>query len=221
MSIYLNHIPVINDVWVINLDRSTGRWKDMVKETQKLRSLKVNRWSAIDGRAMTDDDFRLEKLPLAIRPNVVVAEKQKRRRGEIGCYLSHMKLLKHLAQERVADSHAHLILEDDVLIDRETMAHWNRVKHHLHRDWDMFFLGIHKPVLENSRHGIARVRSINSTHAYMVRHGSIPKILDVMRFMYDPVDEMYASNSDRLNMYAIQPFVIYQKPEVASDINTS
>ena len=36
--------------------------------------------------------------------------------------------------------------------------------------------------------------------------------------MYDPIDEIIRWNSDKLNLYAIQPFVITQKKGYKSDI---
>jgi hypothetical protein len=212
-------IPVIKDVWVINLDRSKDRWNTMIEETANLDPLPVNRWSAIDGRTLTEQDFIQEKIPIIVRPQNSVDFRKERRKGEIGCYLSHKKLLENLGKmTKVSDMSGHLILEDDVKIDRNTLDKWIEVAPGLNKDWDIFFFGIHDPGLEKVSNGIAKVKSIQSLHAYMVKHSSIPKILKIIDVMYDPIDEIIRWNADKLNMYAIQPFTITQRANYHSDI---
>lgn len=214
----LTDIPIIKDVWIINLDKSKDRWNTMVDEAKVLDPLPVNRWSAIDGRAMKEQDFIDEKIPIIIRPQFALESKQERRKGEIGCYLSHKKLMESLQGQKVDDDAGHLILEDDVEIAKDTLDQWIKVASSLDKDWDMFFFGIHDPVLDDVKNGIAKVKSIQSMHAYMVRHKSIPKILDKIKIMYDPIDEIIRWNSDVLNLYAIQPFTITQRKNYMSDI---
>jgi hypothetical protein len=214
----LDDIPVIKDVWIINLDKSKDRWNDMLDQVKVLDPLPVNRWSATDGRSMKEQDFIDEKIPIIIRPQFALESKQERRKGEIGCYLSHKKLLEHLSKQKAEDDDGHLILEDDVEIEKDTLDKWIKVAENLDKDWDIFFFGIHDPVLQEAKNGIAKVTSIQSLHAYMVRQKSIPKILDVIKIMYDPIDEIIRWNSDKLNLYAIVPFVIKQRKNYMSDI---
>jgi hypothetical protein len=220
-SLSLSDIPIIKDVWVINLDKSKDRWNLMIEQTANLDPLPVNRWPATDGRAMTNQDYIDEKIPIIIRPADAAENLKERRKGEIGCYLSHKKLLESLGKQKVSDASGHLILEDDVLIDRDTLMKWKDVADKLvklDKKWDIFFFGIHDPVLGDVKDGIAPVKSIQSLHAYMVRHGSIPKILEAIKVMYDPIDEIIRWNADKLKMYAIQPFMIKQRPDFHSDI---
>lgn len=212
-------IPILKDVWIINLDKSKERWNLMMEEVKVLDPLPVNRWGGTDGRKMTEQEMIDEKIPIIIRPQNTVDFRQERRKGEIGCYLSHKKLLENLKEmKKVSDDAGHLILEDDVTIDKDTLDKWREVAPKLDKDWDIFFFGIHDPQLEEPKDGISRVKSIQSLHAYMVRHASIPKILDVIKIMYDPIDEMIRWNSDKLRLYAIQPFKIHQRSNFHSDI---
>lgn len=214
----LADIPIIKDVWIINLDKSKERWKNMLDELTSLDPLPVNRWSATDGRAMKEQDYIDEKIPIIIRPQFALEDKQERRKGEIGCYLSHKKLLENLGKQTVDDDAGRLILEDDVEIKEDTLHKWKKIASNLDKEWDIFFFGIHDPVLGDVKDGIAKVKSIQSLHAYMVRQKSIPKILELIKIMYDPIDEIIRWNSDKLNLYAIQPFVISQKTNYMSDI---
>jgi hypothetical protein len=214
----LKDIPIIKDVWIINLDKSKERWNDMLEQVKVLDPLPVNRWSATDGRSMKEQDLIDEKIPIIIRPQFALESKQERRKGEIGCYLSHKKLLEFLGAQKADDDAGHIILEDDVEIDTDTLDKWIKVADKLNKDWDIFFFGIHDPVLEKAENGIAKVTSIQSLHAYMVRQKSIPKILDIIKIMYDPIDEIIRWNSNKLNLYAIDPFVIKQRKNYLSDI---
>jgi GR25 family glycosyltransferase involved in LPS biosynthesis len=214
----LDDIPVIKNVWIINLDKSKERWNDMLDQVKVLDPLPVNRWSATDGRSMKEQDFIDEKIPIIIRPQFALESKQERRKGEIGCYLSHKKLLEHLSKQKAEDDDGHLILEDDVEIEKDTLDKWIKVAENLDKDWDIFFFGIHDPVLEEAKNGIAKVTSIQSMRSYMVRQKSIPKILELIKIMYDPIDEIIRWNSDKLNLYAIVPFVIKQRKNYISDI---
>lgn len=211
-------IPILKDVWIINLDKSKDRWNTMIDEAKALDPLPVNRWSAVDGRAMKEKDYVDEKIPIIIRPEAALESRQERRKGEIGCYLSHKKLLEFLGKKKDDDSSGHLILEDDVQIGKNTLDKWSSVASKLDKDWDIFFFGIHDPVLGEVKDGIAKVKSIQSMHAYMVKHKSIPKILEVIKIMYDPIDEIIRWNSDKLNLYALQPFTIDQRKNYMSDI---
>jgi GR25 family glycosyltransferase involved in LPS biosynthesis len=217
-ALKLDDIPILKDVWIINLDKSKERWNAMVDEAKALDPLPVNRWSATDGRLMKEQDYIDEKIPIIIRPQFALDSKQEQRKGEIGCYLSHKKLIEFLGKKKVDDDIGHLILEDDVEIDKGTLNSWIKVADKLNKDWDMFFFGIHDPVLGEVKDGIAKVKSIQSMHAYMIKQKSIPKILDVIKIMYDPIDEIIRWNTDKLNLYAIQPFVIAQKKNYKSDI---
>ena len=96
---------------------------------------------------------------------------------------------------------------------------YSQVISKLDKDWDIFFFGIHDPVLGEVKDGIAKVKSIQSLHAYMVKHKSIPKILEVIKIMYDPIDEIIRWNSDKLNLYALQPFTIHQRKNYMSNIH--
>lgn len=214
----LDEIPILKSVWIINLDKSKERWNAMVDESKVLDPLPVNRWSATDGRAMKEQDFIDEKIPIIIRPQFALASKQEQRKGEIGCYLSHKKLMEFLEKQKGEDDDGYLILEDDVDIEKDTLDKWMKVADVLNKDWDICFFGIHDPKMEDPIKGIAKVTSIQSMHAYMVRKKSLSKILDVIKIMYDPIDEIIRWNSDKLNLYAIQPFVITQKKGYKSDI---
>lgn len=211
------HKPELADIWVINLDKSSDRWTEMRRQFSLCSDLPpVHRWSATDGRALGPADFEHLKIPWFMRPEAASELRKKRRAGEIGCYLSHRRVLEHLATQPAKPWEFHLILEDDVILSSNFLATFQVVE--IPADCDILFLGINNPKLGAEKDGIARVHRIASLHAYAVRHSSIPTILETLRYMFDPVDEMIAWDAERLGLYAALPFTVFQKGDAFSEI---
>ena len=215
--LYMNR-PYLKDAYVINLDTSKDRWNDVQSELEKL-DVNVRRWSATNGKLMSDDDYLNMGIPKLLIPSRARENLQKKRKGEIGCYLSHKNLIEHLGKEFCLPNSGHLILEDDIIIDPECSKSLSDAFLDLPSDWDILFLGIipEGAKMDSPRGRIAKVHQLWGTHAYIVRHGSIPKINREIKFMFDPIDEMLWQVN--LNLYAVQPFSIHQRGDIVSDIN--
>ena len=218
LSLYQSHtisegfksIEGISDCWYINLYRSQDRNKNIQKELLKLSPLEFTRWPGVDGRNLTDEDYDSLNIPFWSRPNFTLESKQKTRKGEIGVYLSHTNLLKHLNTLQVNPDIGHLILEDDIKIDDDFVSFWNRSYKTLPSNWDMVFVGLLGNKIESTNNGIGIPVNITGAHAYVVKHSSIPKILEYTKIMSEPIDEVYSRNSKNLNIYALNPYKIHQ-----------
>ena len=206
-------IEFISDGWYINLDRSTDRLKKIQAELYKLSPLVITRWPGVDGGQLTDEDYNKLDIPYWSRPAFAAEAKQKTRKGEIGCYLSHYNLLKHLTTLRTDPTMGHLILEDDISISDDCVKSWNTSVKSIPSDWDMIFLGLldfgNNKIL-NVSNGIGRPTSITGAHAYVVKHASLPKIIDILKVMNEPIDEVYGRNVKNLKVYALSPSKINQ-----------
>jgi len=203
-------IDFISDGWYINLDRSTDRMKKIQAELYKLNPLLITRWPGVDGGQLTDKNYNDLDIPYWSRPSFAVEAKQKARKGEIGCYLSHYNLLKHLTTLRTDPTMGHLILEDDISISDDCVKSWNTSVKSIPPDWDMIFIGLNGNKIENVSNGIGRPTSISGTHAYVVKHSSLPKIIDVLKGMNEPIDEVYGRNMKKMKVYALSPSKINQ-----------
>jgi GR25 family glycosyltransferase involved in LPS biosynthesis len=213
----------VDDIWVINLDRSPARWAHMVNSTQSLGTI-VNRYPAMDGKTITD-------------PHTVHAEgvgyyfmrgKDKGdviNKGVVGCWLSHKRLLTHLAGlTGVGAGFGHLILEDDVQLPDNFLSgsdRWSIVARGVPHDWDIVYLGMSDeakgtPVAD----GVVKLSPGPKqwgTYAYLVKHGSIKtKLLPALRFMTDAIDEQYNTLFNDINAYCIRPAVIVPHAEVGA-----
>ncbi|HOB03181.1 MAG TPA: glycosyltransferase family 25 protein [Casimicrobium huifangae] len=91
--------------YLINLDRSPQRLAAMQARLAEL-GIAHARIAAVDGAQLTDEEF--------LRHTVENRYYKPIRRGEVGCYLSHLKVLQAFL---ASDAHYALILEDDCLFD--------------------------------------------------------------------------------------------------------
>ena len=63
------------------------------------------------------------------------------RGGEIGCWLSHKRLLTHLSKQDYPENYGHLICEDDVIIDPNFIKKWDSLKTRIPSDWEIIYFG--------------------------------------------------------------------------------
>lgn len=95
-----NNIPI----YVVSLERSCDR-REYINNL--LKDVKFNYFDAIDGKAIKPHDMYLIKE--FVHPNY----EKKYTKGQLGCLLSHIKLLKQIIEN---NNHISLILEDDIVL---------------------------------------------------------------------------------------------------------
>ena len=115
------------DVYFINLDRSKDRYNKIVKR-MKDEKLNYKRWKAVDGSLLDLDD--LKKKNIITKDNKMI-------KGAIGCSLSHISLWKNALKERKNI----IVLEDDVLIEKNFKKKLNKYLEQLPNNWDILYLG--------------------------------------------------------------------------------
>lgn len=120
-------------MFVMNLKRSQDRWK-MAQVQMAGEGLTVERFDAIDGRALSNEELRKTSTRMAmfLQP-----------RGVIGCYLSHRKFWQMVVDEGYESA---IIFEDDVKL----VPHFKeKLREHLDlfgdEKYDVVLLGKHAP----------------------------------------------------------------------------
>jgi len=208
--------PRIDDIWIINLDRASDRWDNMRNQTARLGDM-VHRFSAMDGKTITERDSLLKEGV----SKIVTVDGNKWdniiNKGVVGCWLSHKRLLQQLANQDHQHDYGHLILEDDVHIPEDFLSgddNWSKIAKNIPADWDMVYLGLYPeasgiPIADN----IVKLQPLGygqwGTHAYLVKHGSIKtKLLPALRFMTAAIDDQYSSLFGDLNAYCIRPSIL-------------
>jgi GR25 family glycosyltransferase involved in LPS biosynthesis len=195
----------IKDIWYINLDRSVDRKKSLETELKKLPSMPTYRWRAVDGKDLSEKEIQALGVPNWSRPEFAPKDKIKQRANEIACFLSHRSLLEKLKSLPTNPEDGHLIIEDDIIILPNLVKQWNKALQGIHNDWDMIFLGysVHKEIFQ-VKDNLGIPESLAGTYAYAVKHKSIPKILETLEIIYDPIDEVYSREIGNLNILAFE-----------------
>lgn len=216
--------PHVWDIWVINMQKDTDRWKSIQADTARIGGM-VHRWEATNGKNLSQAEMVAEGVGYAMTRSGDGHKEDEnlRNRGTVGCWLSHKRLLQHLAEKPVAEYAGHLIVEDDVEIPRDFLEihdAWHKVYRNIPTDWDMVYFGITAPNGPLIAPGVRKLETKVGgggnwgTHAYLVRHGSIAtKLLPWFSYMIDAIDEQYNMKFSDWNVYAVDPTIINPKPE--------
>jgi GR25 family glycosyltransferase involved in LPS biosynthesis len=208
------HAAYISDIYYINLDKDVERRNFIEKQVPNAR-----RWPAVLGADLTPESMARYNVPESVYSHRKNWDGKMRNAGVVGCWLSHVTLLRHLAALPAPEHAAHLILEDDVTV---TQSLDDSVLQGLPDDWDILYLGITKPNIEHAvTERIVKLKSHAlygqgnfGTYAYAVRHGSLrTKILPFFTHFLNAIDVHYNQAFDVWNVYAIQPNVVVAESE--------
>jgi len=215
-SIHLR--PHVKSIHVINLDKDVKRW-DLINKMIPIRPV---RWSAVYGKDLSQSEMVKMGIGYAMtrsgQGSYSEQGKNLRNQGVVGCYLSHRSLLQHLDKQPYPDHHGHLILEDDVNIPADFLLpsdSLHKVYKKVPTDWDIVYFDVTKPVGEKIDTHVMKLKYKMGedggnwgTHAYLVKHSSIKKILRWLDYMIDAIDEQFKMKFNEWNVYAVVPGII-------------
>ena len=218
--------PTIDDIWMINLDKDAARLHDMIGKQTYLPK-PIQRWAATYGRDEERRTAEQDGVDLIItksgkKEEMEASSKVLRIGGEVGCWLSHKRLLKHLNTLNVGPDFGHLILEDDIIVPTDFVAKWNAVRQQIPSDWDVVYFGAGERYGTRINGSVLKwkndVELANlGTYAYLVRHGVLPRILDKLKHMFAPVDVQYYRTFGDLNVYLLDPPLLVPEPDSVSN----
>lgn len=118
------------NTFVVNLDRRKDRWRSFISNAKNQDLKNIVRFSAIDGNTLKMSNDLIEKFKGPTwRP----------KKGEIGCFLSHMKIWDQCDEDL-------LVLEDDATLlgnFNDNLAIVYRHAKSNHPDFDIIFIGYH------------------------------------------------------------------------------
>jgi GR25 family glycosyltransferase involved in LPS biosynthesis len=221
--------PCIDDLWVINLDKDTERLAQFQEEA-KVLGLPIQRWAATHGKKEDRDKAHSDGICTSMTKTENKEEHGTkttitRTPGVFGCWLSHKRLLQHLATLNVSNSYGHLITEDDCEIPGDFMQKWAIVKQEIPSNWDFIYIGVDGKYGDKISPNVMRWRNDKpagnwGTHAYLVRHGVIPHILKQLKFYNSPIDVQYYRMLGDLHIYIIDPPLVKQREGIPSSILT-
>ena len=194
---YLNEMPI----FIINLKDRCGRKKEMQDELDK-HKLKGEFIIAYDGRNLD---------VVVLRENDIITEQndvRPLRRGEIGCYFSHIKCWEKILESGKPYG---MVLEDDVIFDSEFRAKFNDIFEHIKDlDWDTISLGrscktgwFDNDCLEGSvvyKNAFRPTIMGYGAFAYIIKACTIEKLLETTFPISKPVDVVIPEEYQKRNI---------------------
>ncbi len=216
---------IINQVYVINLDKKSDRWDDIQLNFSET-GLKLNRWNGINGTDLSDKQISEITTPLC---NTMCSYSM------IGCALSHIGIWRHIVKNNLDSV---LILEDNAYpvdnFNELLKEYWKQVP----KGWDMVYLGGYGSCDKNEL--VSKLNTLISgkknkkiykdgklmknvykpagsfaTHAYMISNKGAKKLLnhDAFKKISYHIDSVIANNivGDDFNIYTVDPMLVYQK----------
>ena len=161
---------------------------------------------------LIDRSDKLESLKKNIKENnfkckLIVIEAIKHNKGEIGCGLSHQKIIK-LAQKKNLEKI--IVLEDDCLFNDKSYELFEKCMKQLPKDFDIFLGGISGGEPEKKiTNNICKLKSFTATQFIIYSKSIYNKILEYKKGNID----VYISNlikKNNLNVYCSYPFISTQ-----------
>ena len=110
-SYTLSRRPHVKDIWIINLEKDKERLENIYKRTGHIQDI-VHRWPATYGKDLTREQINKEGVGYAMTRTGNQKDDLAgvlRNAGVVGCWLSHKRLLTHLASLDVPEYYGHLV----------------------------------------------------------------------------------------------------------------
>jgi len=206
----------IIDCYVITLGKSREKQINIENQQQKI-PYNIEIVNAIFG-----DDLNIDLL---VKQQIIseeyAQEKTKNRARQIGCYMSHLKVMD-IIESKKSNSKYSIIFEDDFVILDDFMYRLNtnidNVINHL--DFDIIFLG---NILTNNKGthidgDIYNKAEVYGTHGYLINNSNIEKIKNVMKTVDQNIDLKY-TRMNNLNVFIMNPDIVIQNTkDFKSDI---
>jgi GR25 family glycosyltransferase involved in LPS biosynthesis len=158
--------------FVIHLERSTDRKDICIKNIQEAGFTDLRIFNGVDGK---DEKSRSDALLSFNNPPFDLETTN----GHIGCVLSHLKVLKHIVDEKIPIA---TVFEDDVHFHPE----WKTLCHTYYSltpsDFDLLYIGNGLDscinISDNNVINEISTESVWCTHAYVVTCAGANKVLD-------------------------------------------
>ena len=138
------------------------------------------------------------------------------RKGAVGCYLSHVALLKQ-AQARRRPC---VLIEDDVVLADDFRPAFDAFFSEVPEDWDVLLLsgGEHqRPPKAMGPHYVRLVATWGTSMAFL-RLGAIDRLLDEADALDRPIDDFYIRMMQPLRFYAPARPLVWQEPSLGTNI---
>jgi GR25 family glycosyltransferase involved in LPS biosynthesis len=198
--------------YVIHMTKNNERLENIYKQQEQLNS-SIEIFNAIVGKDIPNpkDLSKYDERLVNLNESP----------GEVGCYLSHFMLMKHIME--TSNTKYSVIFEDDFYIPPPTTN--NDIEKIIQtldddkRNFDMIFLGTCCGYTgEEYKNNIREIKNLNQdavvmcAHGYIVNNASINKICNLILNIDEAIDQKYNNiiKSGDIKAYLIVPHIVNQ-----------
>jgi glycosyl transferase, family 25 len=175
----------------INLERRPDRWRQAQRQFAEHNIGPVYRFSAVDGQGLQPPRTWMETP------------------GAYGCLQSHLAVVK---QAHASSQPSVVIFEDDVVLEVDFHAKFQRFMLQLPSDWDMLMLGgVHIVKPEKITENVYRVIAMTTTHAYALKHTIYDAFIALNSRCEQPVDQNNRILQQQFKCYCFIPHLAWQQ----------
>jgi GR25 family glycosyltransferase involved in LPS biosynthesis len=193
------------------MDKDAHRLQKVSIETEKV-GIAFERFVGVDVSALAQD-----VLDKYVRADI----QEKCPTGMIGCGLSHLLVWQDAVKKNYNDV---LVLEDDVCFASDFLESLERVWHETPADYDILYLGYggggcSKTSGESEYAYIHQPSFPLFTHAMVISHRGLRKLLHIITEIDDHIDWKIARNARKLEIYASNKQLVTQSWEDSHNSN--
>lgn len=209
--------PLLDNVYVINLERSTERLKHIDTNLKKYH-IKYNKINAVDGKNLSTDEIKKNTAKIC---RYLLCNK-----SVVGCAMSHYTLWSQIAN---SSKKWHLVLEDDAEFTDDTLDFFDKLieapiltEHSIYINLTCTGIYCSGPIVKGSNDLLIKPTFPLGTSAYLITNEAAKKLYDDInkhKIRYT-IDFNVAKNAEivGVNLYATKNYVI----KLSSDnINTT
>lgn len=202
----------------IVLKRSNERRKRIVRQHVNRFGVLPNIFDAVDGQLLSD----AEKNKY-VTVNIKGVSKRKYLPGEIGCTMSHIKVLQYAKEHKWPYV---VVFEDDVIFAEDIKERVDKLFDIVPDDWEHIYLGVHvwpgtytflEKELKDKMHCISNVTG-SGTWAMIIRNMAYDKIINKLFTFCWTTDGIYSLmvENNELQSYLYYPTTVYTYKNIST-----
>lgn len=213
---YINYY--FDEVYCVNLDRRGDRWEEVKKQFDKY-NIRVRRFSAVDGKDLTYDDFYpYWKDKPYVEGKLVFRPGDVENKFALGCLKTHLAIIKDAKKN---NHNRILIFEDDIVLSNNFENEIYKIKE---LNWKMLYLGATQYDWSNlfMGNGLYLSKNTYGTFAYAIDCSVYDLLISKIENSTQTIDQTYTHVQNELNghCYTLYPNIVIPYVE-DSDIRKS
>jgi GR25 family glycosyltransferase involved in LPS biosynthesis len=194
-------------IFVINLTRRPDRLENFKKISEKI-GFEYEIFPAVDGKCL-DRNSLVEGRLFRIESNDLYKTFDDYFLGQLGCILSHLRLLKHCRDNNIRNV---LILEDDVDFSDEFQSRFDNFTLNFNQEWHMIYFSGSLVETSDVFNSYSKLLTCHTTHSYAVNSSIYDYLIEKLdsEILSKPVDVVYSQLHSSIKSWIVIPFFTYQ-----------